>query len=185
MRSALDRMNKDENFVFVFSQAHIYRFIEKFDPEMFLEIQRRVKEGRFVLVGGWTVQPDCNIPSGESFCRQGMYSQRYFIKKFGRMARTGYCVDSFGHNANLPQILYKSGLVNYVFMRPFEYEQSLGSDVFNWKSKDGSSVLAFRICETYHSEFVDAKDLEKVIKKNREYYDDDTGELREILITEL
>ena len=77
-----------------------------------------MKEGRWELAGGWWIQPDCNIPSGEAFVRQGLYGQRYFLEKFGKKAVTGYNVDSFGHNGSLPQILKKSGLDNYVFMRP-------------------------------------------------------------------
>lgn len=76
---------------------------------MFEEIRERVKEGRWVIVGGWWMQPDCNAPGGESFVRQGLYGQRYFREKLGVTAHTGYNVDSFGHNGMLPQILKKQG----------------------------------------------------------------------------
>ena len=108
-RSALDRMKEYDDFTFVASSAAFYEWVEKSDPAMFAEIQQRVAEGRWDLVGGWWVEPDCNIPSGESFARHGLYGQRYFISKFGRCARTGFNVDSFGHAASIPQILKKSG----------------------------------------------------------------------------
>lgn len=112
-RSALDRMNEDENFVFTCSSAAFYEWVEHNNPQMFEEIKKRVAEGRWEVVGGWWIQPDCNIPSGESFARQGLYGQRYFKEKLNTLATTGYNVDSFGHNGNLPQILKKSGLDNF------------------------------------------------------------------------
>ena len=60
-----------------------YEWVEENDPSMFEEIRSRVKEGRWVIVGGWWTEPDCNAPCGESFVRQGLYGQRYFEEKFG------------------------------------------------------------------------------------------------------
>ena len=157
-RSALDRMKEDDEFVFSCSSAAFYQWIEKNNPAMFEEIRQRVKEGRWELVGGWWVQPDCNIPSGESFVRQGLYGQRYFLEKFGKMAVTGYNVDSFGHNGNLPQILKKSGMDNYVFMRPMPNEKGLPGRIFRWKSMDGTEVMTYRIPYEYCTW---GKDLEK------------------------
>ncbi len=144
-RSALDRMKEYEDFIFTCSAAAYYEWIEESEPEMFAEIQERVKEGRWVLAGGWWIQPDCNAPQGESYVRQGLYGQRYFLEKFGCTAKTGYNVDSFGHNGMLPQILKKSGMDHYVFMRPGRHEKGLEAETFTWQSADGSSVTAFRI----------------------------------------
>ena len=65
IRSALDRMSEYPEFKFVCSSSSVYEWIEEFDPEMFEEIKQRVAEGRFIIVGGMYVQPDCNLPSGE------------------------------------------------------------------------------------------------------------------------
>ena len=150
-RSALDRMKEYPDFVFVASSAALYEWVEQSDPAMFAEIQQRVKEGRWGIVGGWWVEPDCNIPAGESFVRHGLYGQRYFKEKFGVIARTGFNVDSFGHAGSLPQILKKSGLDYYVFLRPMPHEKGLPSRLFRWQSDDGSNVLAFRIPFEYLS----------------------------------
>ena len=144
-RSALDRMKEYDEFVFTAASASYYAWVEENDPEMFAEIQERVREGRWAIVGGWWIQPDCNTPSGESFVRQGLYGQHYFREKFGKTAKVGYNVDSFGHNGMLPQILRKSGMGHYVFMRPGEHEKSLEKGSFLWRAPDGSSVSAFRI----------------------------------------
>jgi alpha-mannosidase len=150
-RSALDLMREYPELVFTCDSAAYYEWIEEIDPGMFDEIQARVAEGRWELVGGWWVEPDCNIPSGESFVRQGLISQHYFLEKFGKVASVGYNVDPFGHNAALPQILRKSGMDSYVFMRPGPHELTLPSPIFWWESADGSRVLAYRLPHEYCS----------------------------------
>src|SRR5680860_42565 len=144
-RSALDRLDESDDFTFVSSSAVFYAWIERHDPAMFERIKERIEEGRWEIVGGWWLQPDCNIPSGESFVRQALYGQRYFLEKFGHMAKVGYNVDSFGHTAMLPQLLRKSGLDAYVFMRPAPHELGLPSRLFWWESPDGSRVLTYRL----------------------------------------
>lgn len=148
-RSALDRMKEYDDFLFVSSSAAFYEWVEKSDPAMFEEIRKRIAEGRWEVVGGWWIQPDCNVPGGESYVRQGLYGQRYFKEKFGVTATVGYNVDSFGHNGMLPQILQKSGLTSYVFLRPMPNEMGLPSRLFWWESDDGSRVLTFRIMYEY------------------------------------
>jgi alpha-mannosidase len=148
-RSALDRMCESDDFLFTSSSAAIYEWVERNDPRMFAEIQARVAEGRWQIVGGSWIQPDCNIPCGESFARQGLYGQRYFKQKLGVTATVGYNVDSFGHHGMMPQILKQSGMDFYIFMRPGPHEKGLPGRLFWWESDDGSRVLAFRILYEY------------------------------------
>jgi alpha-mannosidase len=150
-RSVLDRMKETDEFLYTSSSAAMYEWIENNDKEMFQEIKERIQEGRWEIVGGWWVQPDCNIPSGEAFARQGLYGQRYFMEKFGVIAKTAYNVDSFGHSGSLPQILKKSGMDYYVMMRPMSHEKGLPACLFQWESDDGSRVLTFRILYEYLS----------------------------------
>ncbi len=144
-RSALDRLNEYDDFVFTSSSAVMYEWVEQNDPKMFEEIKEKIQEGRWIICGGWWLQPDCNIPSGESFVRQGLYGQHYFNEKFGVTAKVGYNVDSFGHAGMLPQILQKSGMDHYVFMRPGPHEKGLPGRLFWWESDDGSRVMTFQI----------------------------------------
>ena len=160
IRSALDRMKEFPEFRFVCSSASVFQWVEEFAPDMFEEIKLRVKEGRFIIVGGWHVQPECNLPSGESFARQSLYAQRYFQEKFGVTAKVGYNVDSFGHNLMLPQILKKSGMDRYIFMRPGPHEKEMESALFNWIAPDGSSVLTYKILDPYCFNFNSLEELE-------------------------
>lgn len=147
VQSALDRMREYPDFTFMLPTALHIGWIEEFCPEMFEEVKARIAEGRILLVGGTYVEPDENIPSGEGLARQFLYTQRYFYRKFGKIARVGFNPDTFGHNEMMPQILKKSGIDNYTFMRPepWEYEgKNFGSNLFNWVSPDGSAVIGFR-----------------------------------------
>jgi alpha-mannosidase len=153
-RSALDRLSEFDGFIFTCSSAAYYAWVEETDPAMFEEIRQRVAQGRWIPVGGWWVQPDCNAPSGESFARHALYSQRFFMSRFGRYATVGYNVDSFGHNAMLPQLLRLSGMRGYVMMRPDAQDEKrypFPENVFMWRSPDGSSVPVFRIPNGYGS----------------------------------
>lgn len=148
-RSALDRLNEYDDFVFTCSSAAYYKWVEEIAPDMFEEIVARVKEGRWIPVNGWWVQPDCNMPSGESFARQALYSQLYYYEKFGRICKTGYNVDSFGHNANIPAFLRRAGMSAYVMMRPEPHENPNVPGTFLWEAQDGSKVFTYRIPTAY------------------------------------
>ena len=170
IRSALDRMKEFPDFKFVCSSSSVYQWIEDFDPEMFEEMKQRIAEDRFIIVGGWKVQPDCNLPSGENFARNSLYSQRYFFEKFGKTSKVGYNVDSFGHNAMMPQILQKSGMKYYVYMRPMEWEKSMQENVFTWQSPDGSRVTAFRINQEYCKQFNTMDELKSYLADCKSFY---------------
>ena len=144
-RAALDRMNENPDFTFTASSAQFYEWVAETDPAMLQEIRKRVDEGRWAVVGGWWVEPDVNIPNGESLARQGLYSQRLFQQLFGRIAQIGYNPDSFGHPGTLPQILRLQGMHAYVFMRPGPHEKKLPADLFWWQGADGTRVLTYRI----------------------------------------
>jgi len=150
-RSALDRMKEFPDFKFTSACAAYYEWIRDSDPEMFEEIRERVAEGRWSITGGWYIQPDCNIPSGESFARHGLISQRFFRDTLGTTAKVGYNVDSFGHNGSLPMILRQSGMEGYIFMRPGPHEKpDVPDSLFNWEGPDGTSIPTYRIPIRYN-----------------------------------
>jgi len=156
--SALDRLNESSDIYFNCSSAAYYKWVEEANPQMFEEIRQRIAEGRWVIVGGWWIQPDCNLPSGESFVRHALYAQRYFLSKFGYICKTGYNVDSFGHSAALPQILKKSGMDSYVMMRPSPEENPELPYLFWWQSPDGSKVLTYKIPFSYNDSYLSYSD---------------------------
>jgi alpha-mannosidase len=149
-QSAIDRMEEYPDFVFTCDSSLFFQWVEESDPALFEQIRARVAEGRLQVIGGWWIEPDCNIPAGESFVRQALYGQRYLRDKLGVTATTGANLDSFGHNAAIPQILRGSGMDSYVFLRPGPKENPhLPGPLFWWQSPDGSRVLAYRIPHEY------------------------------------
>ncbi|BBJ37785.1 alpha-mannosidase [Streptomyces antimycoticus] len=148
-QSAVDRMEEYPDFVFTCDSVMYLEWIEQHDPELFDTIAKRVAEGRWQVIGGWWIEPDCNIPAGESFVRQALYGQRYLLEKFGRAATIGSNLDPFGHNATIPQLLRRSGMEGYVFLRPGPHEQVLPGQFFHWESPDGSRVTAYRLPNEY------------------------------------
>jgi alpha-mannosidase len=149
--SVIERMREYPELRFTCDSVAQLAWVEESDPELFGEIRRRVADGRWEIAGGWWVEPDCNLPCGESFVRQGLYGQRWLQERFGRIATVGCNVDPFGHNASLPQILRSSGADTYLFLRPGPHELELPGPAFWWRSPDGSSVLAYRIPHEYQS----------------------------------
>ena len=149
-RSALDRMNESPDFIFTCACAAYYQWVEKNDEEMFEEIRARVREGRWVIVGGMWIQPDMNVPGGESMARHFLYSQRYFKEKFGVMAVVGYNVDSFGHQGSMPRLYRHGGIGAYVWMRPSAAENPrIPIGPMMWEGVDGTAIPAYHIFDEY------------------------------------
>ena len=148
-RSALDRMNETPDFKFTTSSAQFFKWMAENDPKMLEQIRKRVDEGRWSIVGGWWVEPDVNIPSGEALVRQGLYGQLTFQKLLGHKAKVGFNPDSFGHTGSLPQILKLQEMENYAFMRPGPQEKKLPAELFWWEGIDGTRVLTYRIQFSY------------------------------------
>lgn len=158
VRSACDRLDEFPEFVFTCSSSWLHEQVERIDRELFRRVRKHAAEGRWQPVGGMVIEPDCNLPSAESFRRQLEHGQRSFQERFGRPARVGYNIDSFGHNAYLPRFLREAGINTYVFMRPGPHEKRLPANLFRWRSPDGAEVTAFRIAGSYTTRTADIRD---------------------------
>ena len=150
-RCAADFCEEFAGFVFNHNEAVLYQWVEEYEPALFKRIQKLVKQGRWAILGGWYLQPDCNLPSGESFVRQVLVGKNYFREKFGVEVTTAMNVDPFGHTRGLVQILAKSGHRAYLFCRPQKEWIDLPGDDFRWIGYDGSEVLGHRTNNWYNS----------------------------------
>ena len=166
-RVAADFCEEFDGFVFNHNESVLYEWVEENEPELFERIQRLVKEGKWHIMGGWYLQPDCVMPCGESFIRQIETGTKYFIDKFGVRPLTAINFDPFGHTRGLVQILKKCGYESYVFMRPSWLETERD---FIWKGFDGSEIIAHKINCGYNSgKGRIAEKLQRVLE--REYGD--------------
>ena len=140
--SALSFAREYPDFVYVQSSAQAYAWMEERYPELFEQIRKAYQEGHWFPIGGMWVEPDLNLPSGESLVRQILYGKRYFMQKFGIDIRVGFNPDTFGYSWTLPQIYRKAGFKYFVTQKlrwndttPWE------QDAFWWEGPDGSRVL--------------------------------------------
>ncbi len=157
LRQVVAFMKEFKDFTFIQSMAAIYSRIEKNDPPLFEEIKKYVKEGRLELGGGMWDEGDENLSSGEALSRTFLLGQRYFLSRFGKIAKVGWLPDDFGHVSQFPQILKLSGCNYFYFMRCRPY---LGT--FWWVGPDSSRVLCYSNY-TYNGQIT--KDLREEIKK--------------------
>ncbi len=144
-RSVLDLMREYPDFKFTMSSARAYEWMQEKYPDLFQEIQQRVKEGRWEVIGGMWVEPDLNMPAGESLVRQILVGKGYFQKNFGVDVKIGWNPDSFGYNWQLPQIYKKSGMDYFVTQKLLWAHEftTFPYKLFWWQAPDGSRLLTY------------------------------------------
>lgn len=147
--SVCDLLDRHPDLIFTRGEAWAYEQVEQMAPALFRRIVRHVKQGRWEIVGGWYIQPDCNLPGWRNFERQVEIGLRYFRSRFGVFPRIGYNVDSFGHAASMPDLLSQHGQHSYVMMRPQAHEMKLPGNLFRWRGAGGGEVATFRIAPEY------------------------------------
>jgi len=142
-QSVLDLMREYPDFKFTMSSARTYEWMQEKYPDLFQQIEKRVKEGRWEIIGGMWVEPDLNMPDGESLVRQILVGKRYFQKNFGVDVKIGWNPDSFGYNYQLPQIYKKSGMDYFVTQKLLWAHEftTFPYKLFWWQSPDGSRLL--------------------------------------------
>lgn len=141
--SVLGLMRRYEDFAFNQSSAQVYEWVEDDAPELFERVKRHVAEGRWELVGGSWVEPDCQIPGGESMVRQLLYGQRYFEGRFGRRCAVAWLPDTFGYSPALPQLMRGAGIAGFfTYKLNWSETNDFPHDLFLWEGIDGSRIVA-------------------------------------------
>ncbi len=141
-RTMLNIMNEYPEFTFSQSQASVYSIVEEYDPDMLEEIKARVKEGRWEVTASTWVETDKNMPNGESLARHILYTKKYLSRLLDIRPDSlalDFEPDTFGHNANVPEIMTKGGVKYYYHCRGYD-----GYNLYRWQSPSGSSVIVYR-----------------------------------------
>lgn len=128
------------DYIFCHNEVTLYKYIEEYAPSLFERIKELIKEGKWHIMGGWYLQPDVNMPNGESIVRQIQHGKRYFEEKFGVFPTTAIGLDAFGHSVGLVQIIRKCGQDGYIYCREGCDELPFGQ--FIWEGLDGSEIKA-------------------------------------------
>ncbi|GHH97869.1 alpha-mannosidase [Neobacillus kokaensis] len=137
-------LDENPNFTYAQSQPQAYAFVKEYYPEIYQRVTKHIADGRWEVVGGMWVEPDLNMPSGESLVRQLLYGMKFYKEEFAQRPRIEWLPDTFGYCASLPQLLKKAGLdyfmttkMNWNDTNPFPY------DLFYWEGIDGTRILSY------------------------------------------
>ena len=150
--SAMRMMELYPDYKFACSQAQQFAWMKTEQPALYAKIKRYVRAGQFVPAGGTWVEPDCNLPSGESMVRQFLIGQRFFRQEFGRYCNEFWNPDVFGYNGQLPQIMRGAGIRRFLTQKlSWNQINKPPAHTFWWEGIDGSRVLThFPPADTYN-----------------------------------
>jgi alpha-mannosidase len=139
---------------FACSSAQHYAWVKERDPELYAQILARVREGQWVPVGGTWIEPDCNLPSGESLVRQFLYGQRFFEAELGGRAHEFWNPDVFGYANQLPQIVRGAEMTRFLTQKlSWNRFTSLPFHTFAWEGLDRSRITThFPPADTYNAQ---------------------------------
>jgi alpha-mannosidase len=131
---------------FMHSTPQVYKWLERDAPALFQKVKAKIASGEWEITGGMWIEPDANIPSGESFVRQVLYGKQYMKDQFGVDTTVLWLPDVFGYSAALPQIMKRSGL-KYFMTTKMSWSQTnrFPYETFRWRGLDGSEVLTHLI----------------------------------------
>ncbi|WP_040950680.1 alpha-mannosidase [Gorillibacterium massiliense] len=137
-------MEEYPGYLYTQSQPQLFAYLKDHDPMLYKKIKRRITEGRIELVGGMWVEPDLNIPSGESLMRQMLYGQRFYMEEFNRVSTIEWLPDTFGYCASLPQILRHGG-IRYFMTTKLGWNDTnvFPYNLFHWIGIDGTAILSY------------------------------------------
>jgi alpha-mannosidase len=154
---ALRLLQAHPNARFTLDQAcYVEPFLARY-PEEEAAFRKYVAEGRLALVGGTDVMPDVNMPSGESFVRQILYGKGYFRRKLGVDVTVGWQLDTFGHHAQMPQLMKLAGYQSFWFFRGVA-NWDVPAEFF-WEGLDGSRIPTFWLPQGYALSYGSPKTL--------------------------
>lgn len=151
-RTVLDLMREYPDFTYAQSQASTYQIIEEYAPEMLEEIRQRIHEGRWEVTATTWVEPDKNMPNGESLARHILYTKRYLSRLLDiapESLQLDFEPDTFGHNWSVPEILNRGGVKYYYHCRGYE-----GHHLYRWRARSGAQVLVYREPKWYNADIV-------------------------------
>ncbi|CQR58338.1 alpha-mannosidase [Paenibacillus riograndensis] len=138
-------MDKYPDFRYSQSQPQLYAYAKAYYPGLYERIKARIAEGRWELVGGMWVEPDLNIPGGESLVRQMLYGQGFYMQEFGKRSTVEWLPDTFGYCASLPQLLKQAG-IDYFMTTKLGWNDTnpFPHTLFHWVGIDGTKIVAYQ-----------------------------------------
>ena len=142
--TTLNMMREFPDYLFCQSQMKLYEDLKSLYSEIYDRIKERVKDGRWEVIGGMYVEPDCNLISGESFVRQLQFGREFARREFGTTSSVCWLPDVFGIAWFIPQILKRAGFRFLITNKPVIWNDTneFPHNTFWWEGPDGSRILA-------------------------------------------
>lgn len=150
-RAAENFSDEFNGFAFNHNESLLYEWVKENDKELYQNIKEKVRQGKWNIIGGWYLQPDCNMPCGESFVRNILLGRKFFKEEFDKRPTAAINFDSFGHSKGIVQILNQAGYDSYLVCRPAKDNFDFKSQDYVWKGFNGSEVVVHRSDENYNS----------------------------------
>ena len=163
LQQAVRLMKKYEEYKFCWEQIYPLKMLEERNPDLWLDIKEMIQKGKMEIVDGQYLMPDTMLPCGEVLIREILFGKRYCKEKFGVDVPVAWCADSFGMNAQLPQIYKKSGYKWLAFRRGAKEMQS----EFMWRGLDKTTILAHWMPLGYRAGFNLDKLEESYVELNK------------------
>ncbi len=140
--TALHLMRQYPEYRFMHSSPQLYKFLKHDYPDIFAQVKEKIAAGQWEVTGATWVEPDVNIPSGESLVRQFLFGRRFVRDEFGKEMSVLWLPDVFGYSYALPQIIRRSG-ITYFLTSKISWNQynRFPYDTFRWRGLDGAEVL--------------------------------------------
>ncbi len=147
LATAVRQLGSDATYIYTQSQPQLFAFVAQRDPAFFERVRSLARAGRIDTSGAamW-VEPDCNLPSGESLLRQLVFGIRYVEREFGQTPTVAWLPDTFGFANTLPTLLRHAG-IGYFGTTKLGWNDTTAfpHSRFRWAGPDGSSVVAAQI----------------------------------------
>lgn len=154
---ALRLLRKYPHYRFVLDQVcYVKPFLERY-PEEEATLRACIADGRLAFAGGLDAMPDVNMPCGESFVRQVVYGKGYFRRTLGVDVTTGWQLDTFGHHAQMPQLLRLAGYTSFWSQRGVPSDQTPSE--FLWEGIDGTRIPFYWTAQSYAATYGSPRDL--------------------------
>lgn len=140
--TVLNLMRQYPEYRYMHSSPQLYKFLKQDYPYIYEQVKEKIQEGQWEITGGMWVEPDTNVPSGESLVRQFVFGKRFIKDEFNKDTRLVWLPDVFGYSGALPQIMVKSGM-KYFMTTKISWNQynHFPYDTFKWKGIDGSEIF--------------------------------------------
>lgn len=152
--NVLALMDEDPDVVFASSSAQQFAWVKEYYPDLFARIVERVREGRFIPVGGMWVESDTNMPGGEALARQFLFGKSFFLREFGIDTPEVWLPDSFGYTGALPQIAKAAG-ARWFLTQKISWNETnrMPHHTFLWEGIDGTRLFThFPPVDKYNSD---------------------------------